>query len=228
MSVPIPIVSVNPSPVPQFIPRSRREAPTRDIINARNIEVHQSGTQIQQGFFRPEPATSAQGLRAYKTPLPTQDRSVFRGGETNMFLDNRAYAESIPEMPQASDRKPEKSLTGPRNTSFFDQAGIATRNQAPISIPAPMYEPNAPKLEGNPFFDQYAASFDPRNVARELNSAVKEDKMERGRVENKAILSRSFSNRNVPQGFADQSQLNSLQAFEMLRPKIDDSTKAYK
>ena len=178
MSVPIPTVQISSYPTPQFIPRSRREDSARDVINVRNIEIRQSGPQIQQGFFRPEPASN--------------------------------------------------DFTRMKNNSFFDQAPIASRNKAPISIPAPTFDPNGPKLEGNPFFDQYAASFDPRNVARELNSAVKEDKMDRGLVESKRILSRGFSSRYVPEGFAEQQNLNSLDAFEKLRPKIDDLSRNYR
>ena len=91
-----------------------------------------------------------------------------------------------------------------------------------------MFDPNGPKLEGNPFFDQHAASFDPRNVARELNSAVKESKMDRGIVESQRILSRGFSSRYVPEGFAETQNFDSLQAFEQLRPKIDDTSKQYR
>ena len=193
MSVPIPIVSINVTPMPQFIPRSRREESTRDIVNARNIEIRQSGPQVQQAFFRPEPtALSGTRLKAQKSVMPTQDRSI----QYDECDSKRSFAD-IPVFPE---ERPVNSsaMMGPRNTSFFDQAGIATRNQAPISIPAPMYEPNAPKLEGNPFFEQYAASFDPRNVARELNSSVKEDKMDRGVIESSRILSRGFSSRYVP------------------------------
>jgi hypothetical protein len=154
--------------------------------------------------------------------MPTQDRSI----QYDEYDSKRSFAE-IPDFPE---ERPVNSsaMMGPRNTSFFDQAGIATRNQAPISIPAPMYEPNAPKLEGNPFFEQYAASFDPRNVARELNSSVKEDKMDRGVIESSRILSRGFSSRYVPEGFAEKNQFDNLQAFELLRPKIDDYSKIYK
>jgi hypothetical protein len=177
MSVRIPTVQIDVTPVPQFIPRSRREDSTRDIVNARNNEIRYSGIQIQQGFFRPSPSTK-EGRH--------------------------------------------------RDSAFFDQAGIASRNQAPISIPAPMFDPNGPKMEGNPFFDQHAASYDPRNVARELNSAVKETKMDRGVIESQRILSRGFSSRYVPEGFAETNHLDSLQAFEQLRPKIDDTTKQYR
>ena len=177
MSVRIPTLTIDTTPMPQFIPRSRREESSRDLVNSRNIEIRQSGPQIQQGFFRPSPSD--------------------RGNQ-------------------------------PKNGAFFDQAGIATRNQAPISIPAPMFDPNGPKLEGNPFFDQHAASYDPRNVARELNSAVKESKMDRGVVESQRILGRGFSSRYVPQGYAETNHLDSLAAFEQLRPKIDDGIKQYR
>ena len=178
MSVRVPIVQIDVTPVPQFIPRSRREDSTRDIVNARNNEIRYSGIQIQQSFFRPEPAS---GLG-----------------------------------PSTADR------------SFLDQAPIASRNQQPISIPAPKFDPNGPKLEGNPFFDQHAASYDPRNVARELNSAVKEDKLDRGIIESQRILSRGFSSRYVPEGYAEQNQYDSLQAFELLRPKINEINKVYR
>jgi hypothetical protein len=183
MSVRVPIIDVDAAPIPQFTPRSRREDSTRDIANARNIEVRQSGPQIQQGFFRPEPSS----------------------GNTN---------------PNPNGCK--------RDASFFDQTPLASRYQAPISLPGPTFDPNGSKLEGNPYFDQHAASFDPRNVARELNAAVKEDKMDRGILESQRLLSRGFSSRYVPQGFAEQQQFDSLQAFEALRPKIDDGTRQYR
>jgi len=177
MSVRLPLVDLNTLPKPQFVPRSRREESTRDTINTRNIEIYQSGPQIQQSFFRPETA---------------------------------------------------KGFGPRRDMSMFDQTPLATRIVPPISIPAPMFDPAGPKMEGNPFFDQYAASYDSRNVARELRAAVKEEKTDRGVTESQRLLSRGFSGRYVPEGFSEVEQLNSLQAFEMLRPKFDDSMKVYR
>jgi hypothetical protein len=57
---------------------------------------------------------------------------------------------------------------------------------------------------------------------------VKDDKKVRGEIESKRILSRGFSSRYVPEGFAEQQQYDSLQAFEQLRPKIDDLSKQYR
>ena len=128
--------------------------------------------------------------------------------------------------------RPEPSTAfgiGPRpGVSFNDQTPMSTRNKGPISNPAPSFDPAGPKLVGNVFFDQYAPEYDPRNVVRELRGSVKDDKATRGEVESKRILSRGFSSRYVPEGFAEQQQLNSLDAFESLRPKIDDLSKDYR
>jgi hypothetical protein len=178
MSVAIPTIEINGIPMPQFVPRSRREEMTRDIANARNLELQRSAAPIQQAFFRPEPSTSAFGPK----------------------LEVR----------------------------HNDQKGLASRNKPPTSVPAPTFDPAGPKLVGNIFFDQYAPEYDPRNVVRELRGSVKDDKTTRGEIESQRILSRGFSSRYVPEGFAQDQQLNSLEAFEQLRPKIDDLSKQYR
>jgi len=178
MSVPIPTVIISSVPLPQFVPRSRREEITRDTANARNLEIQRSAAPIQQSFFRPEPSSSVYGPK----------------------LEVR----------------------------HNDQNGLASRNKPPTSVPAPSFDPAGPKLVGNVFFDQYAPEYDPRNVVRELRGSVKDDKASRGEEESKRILSRGFSSRYVPEGYAEQEQLNSLEAFEQLRPKIDDLSKQYR
>lgn len=178
MSVTIPTVEICNVPMPQFVPRSRREDMTRDVVNARNQDLQRSVAPIQQSFFRPEPASSAFGPKV---------------------------------VPKHNDQK-----------------GLASRNIPPTSVPAPSFDPAGPKLVGNVFFDQYAPEYDPRNVVRELRSSVKDDKSLRGEDESKRILARGFSSRYVPQGYAEQQHLNSLDAFEQLRPKIDDLSKQYR
>jgi hypothetical protein len=178
MSVTLPTVEICNVPMPQFVPRSRREDMTRDVVNARNLELQRSVAPIQQSFFRPEPASSAFGPKLA--------------------------------------------------VNYYDQQGLASRNKPPTSIPAPSFDPAGPKLVGNVFFDQYAPEYDPRNVVRELRGSVKDDKTLKGEVESKRILARGFSSRYVPQGYAEQQQMNSLDAFEQLRPKIDDLTTQYR
>lgn len=177
MSVRIPVVDVSPLPMPQFSARSRREAPTRDTANARNIELWQGGGTYQ--------------------PIYRPDRQL--------------------TMYQSKEEQ-----------NYYDQQGVPSRNKPPQYLPAPQFEPGGPKLEGNAYFDQYSPRFDPRNAARELSAVIKEPKADRGVQESQRILARGFSARYVPEGFAEQNQLDSLQAFELLRPKIDDGTKAYR
>ena len=125
--------------------------------------------------------------------------------------------------------EPSTSSFGPKlKVGVNEQKPLATRNKPPTYIPAPAFDPAGPKLVGNVFFDQYAPEYDPRNVVRELRGSVKDDKAARGEEESKRILSRGFSSRYVPEGFAEQRQLNSLEAFEQLRPKIDDLSKQYR
>ena len=127
--------------------------------------------------------------------------------------------------------RPEPStsdISNSQDPSVNDQAGILSRYKQPVTLPAPGFDAAGPKLVGNPYFDQHAPEFDPRNVARELRGAVKETKSERGAFESQRILRRGFSNRYVPEGYAESQQLDSLQAFELLRPKIDDVTLDYR
>ena len=178
MSVSLPILEISSVPLPQFIPRSRREEVTRDTANARNLELQRSPGYVQQAFFRPEPS------------------------EAN-FRQNAAV-------------------------TYNDQTSLSSRINQPFSLPAPMFDPAGPKLVGNIFFEQYAPEFDSRNVARELRASVKDNKGIRGEEESKRILSRGFSSRYVPQGYAEQQKMNSLEAYEQLRPKIDDLSTQYR
>lgn len=129
--------------------------------------------------------------------------------------------------PAGPDFELDSSGNKPKN-GLHDQVGLASRNQPPISFPAPAFDPAGPKLVGNPFFDQHAPEFDSRNVARELQGAVKENKMDRGLKESQKIMARGFSSRYVPQGYAEKNQYDSLQAFELLRPKLDDGKTDYR
>lgn len=171
-------MEVNPVPMPQFSTRSRREAPVRDSVNARNIELWRSSPPVPQGMFRPNREMTATNAQSSEV--------------------------------------------------FYDQMGIPSRNVPPKSIPAPPFNPAGAKLEGNQYFDQYAPSFDPRNVARELRAVVVEPKQDRGIVESQRLLARGFTGRYVPEGYVEQKQLDSLQAYESLKPKIDDGTTQYR
>jgi hypothetical protein len=79
----------------------------------------------------------------------------------------------------------------------------------------------------NPYFAKYDVAGDSRNVVRELRGAVSEDIADRGIRESKKLLERNFDNRWMPQGDAQEKGLNSLEAYDLMRPKFTDMSKRY-
>ena len=112
---------------------------------------------------------------------------------------------------------------------FYDMAPLSSRTEARDYRQAQPYIPTGPSLAQNPFFDRYDPTRDPRNMIRELRSAVYEDKeADRGIEESKRLLERGLTNRWVPEGSSNESMKESLMSYDILRPKMDDITKEYR
>jgi hypothetical protein len=79
----------------------------------------------------------------------------------------------------------------------------------------------------NPYFDKYDVAGDSRNMIRELRGAVSEDIQDHGVAESKKLLERGFQNRWLPEDHATSRGLNSLEAYDLMRPKFTDMTKRY-
>lgn len=82
-------------------------------------------------------------------------------------------------------------------------------------------------LSDNPYFDKYDVASDSRNIVRELRGTVSEDIRDRGVRESQLLLRREMDSRWVPQGYAQDKGLDSLSAFELMRPKFTDMNKDY-
>ena len=82
-------------------------------------------------------------------------------------------------------------------------------------------------LSDNPYFDKYDVASDSRNIVRELRGTVSEDIRDRGVRESQLLLRREMDSRWIPQGYAQDKGLDSLSAFELMRPKITDMNKDY-
>jgi oligoendopeptidase F len=79
----------------------------------------------------------------------------------------------------------------------------------------------------NPYFTKYDVASNSKNIVRELRGAVSEDVTDRGIRESKKLLERNFDNRWIPQGDAHQKGLDSLEAYDLMRPKFTDMSKRY-
>jgi hypothetical protein len=79
----------------------------------------------------------------------------------------------------------------------------------------------------NPYFDKYDVAGDSRNMIRELRGAVSEDIQDHGVSESKKLLERGFQNRWLPEEYATSRGINSLEAYDLMRPKFTDMSKRY-
>lgn len=83
----------------------------------------------------------------------------------------------------------------------------------------------------NPYFEGYAPEYDSRNAVRELRSAIYEDRFDKGVRESRQLLGRTFTTQWLGPAYVTENNLNtlnSLQAYEQLKPKMDDIAKSFR
>jgi hypothetical protein len=81
-------------------------------------------------------------------------------------------------------------------------------------------------ISHNPYFETYDVQGDSRNVIRELQSAVKEDISDRGIDQSRRLLQRGMESRWIGPK-KEEDGIDSLTAFELMRPKINKQEKVY-
>ena len=91
-----------------------------------------------------------------------------------------------------------------------------------------MFKAGQDSFTQNPYFEGYAPAFDPRNAIRELRSVVFEDRFDKGILESKRLLSRSFTTAWNPSDYVEKQNLNTLNAYEDLKPRMDDISKNFR
>jgi hypothetical protein len=99
-----------------------------------------------------------------------------------------------------------------------------------LGVPPPAGRPTLPSAAagfyGNPYTQRLDSDgADARNMIRELRSAVVEDNRERQVDASRALASRQFYDRWLPQQAATDA--SALQAYELLRPRTDDWRNAW-
>lgn len=83
----------------------------------------------------------------------------------------------------------------------------------------------------NPYFEGYAPQWDPRNAVREVRSVIYEDRFDKGVRESQTLLTRTFQDRWVDPTAVEQKNLNtlnSLVAYEELKPRMDDISRTFR
>jgi hypothetical protein len=78
------------------------------------------------------------------------------------------------------------------------------------------------QLGKNPYFQKFDVATDPRNVARELRSAVYEYNAPRDQEVSQRMLSRNFETLHVPESQVKKSYEQALDIYAGMRPKLND------
>lgn len=119
-----------------------------------------------------------------------------------------------------------ESESGNLTPVYMDMAPLSSRTDKRDFRQSQPYVPTGPNLAENPFFDRYDPTRDPRNMLREVRSAVYENKeADRGIQESERIRERVFADRNVPEG---ETPIKLTEWFDLLRPKIDNPEVVYR
>jgi hypothetical protein len=113
--------------------------------------------------------------------------------------------------------------------AFYDMAPLSSRTDKQDYRQSQPFVANGPSLAMNPYFDRYDPTRDPRNMIREVRSVVYEEKeADRGLAESKRLTDRGYMSRWMPEGATQDSMKASLQAYEVMRPKVDDIATDYR
>ena len=108
---------------------------------------------------------------------------------------------------------------------FMDMNASSSRNDNRSLNGQPRYIPN--QIQYNQYFDKYDIQNDPINYARELQSAVYEDKGDRGYLESEAIMNRQFNNNLVSGVQLENMTKLRLDAREKLMPILNNTNLSY-
>jgi hypothetical protein len=109
---------------------------------------------------------------------------------------------------------------------FMDMAPLSSRIDPRDFRQSQPYVPSGPNLSENPFFDRYDPTRDPKNMVREVRSAVYElANADRGIQESERLRERTFTDRYEKEG---ETPTNLTQWFDLLRPKVDNPEIVYR
>jgi hypothetical protein len=105
-----------------------------------------------------------------------------------------------------------------QQTPFYDMSPNVSRTNDRSYRSQPRFDANSSRGVENPYFDKYDATYDSRNMTRELQASVYEDKNTGYLKESGKLLERNFDNRWLNPTVSQQQ----AKVAEELRPKMDD------
>ncbi len=169
-----------------------------------------------------------EGIRiAPAPPLVLNEFSArsLREQPTRDVMNARTYSHWNADEPQYVGGRPKNQNGAP----FYDMAPLNSRNQDRTQfMQAQPFVVDAPPFQDNPYFAKYDITSDPRNITRELRSAVTENDAERGVDESRRMFARGFDSRYVPTTKQDEDLQKALNNDTFLRPTMNNMQQDYR
>lgn len=109
-----------------------------------------------------------------------------------------------------------------KQAAYQDMKPINTRTVERDYRQAQPFVASGPQLGGNPYFQKYDVTTDPRNVARELRAAVYEYNPPRDQNVNQHMLSRNFESMFVPPAEVGASYEKAIDISAGMRPVLNN------
>lgn len=209
---------------PCFTLRSRRETQTTDTNNSRFVEHWQTDSPSLINAPR-----DVRGVDRYQDMNPTPSR-LYREDmrQSQPFVIPLQNMLGIEEGMNL-DKMIQKTLKEIERLTAAKDTGDDLKNQQELYrlLLQRRRQATVDSLTKNPYFDKYDVDGDTRNIIRELRSVVYEDVVDRGMAESQKLIRRGMENRWMPAHFAESEKLDSLNAYDLMRPKFNKQEKIY-
>jgi hypothetical protein len=232
---PFPIPFEPTNLVPQLTIRSRREQNVFDTTNSRLVEHWQTDAPSLTNALRDVESTErVQDMnptpsRLYRENLQQAPKYNAQGQQKGDVQQASQVQTKISKTLASIQQLTQQLAIAPDQRSYNSiRNEIATQKQFYQTLLQQQKQLQVDSLSQNSYFEKFDVAGDSRNVVRELRSAVTEDVVDRGVRESQKLLQREVQSRWLPPQYAEDNQIDSLNAFEIMRPKINDSQAWYK
>jgi len=195
----------------------------RDFLNAATEREKKGILAAMKAFYGSNSGGSSGGSGSGSGA----DNSFIAGIKTEILNAFRIQRQkNTEEVTNPKYAKMDSNVPASLNTVYQDMAPLTSRTDIRDFRQSQPYDPTAPNLSLNPFFDRYDPTRDPRNMVREVRSAVYEPKeADRGLTESERIRARTFTNRYSEEG---KTPIALTEWYNLMRPKVDNPEIIYR
>lgn len=195
----------------------------RDFLNLATEREKKGILDAMNAFYQRNVSSSGSGSGSGSAPENGFIRDMINEILNAFKIQRQKNTEEVtnPKYARMDSRVP-KSL----ETVYQDMAPLSSRTDIRDFRQSQPYDPTAPNLSLNPFFDRYDPTRDPRNMVREVRSAVYEPKVaDRGLAESERIRARTFTNRYNAE---ENTPVALTEWYNLMRPKVDNPEIIYR